>query len=420
MSGIQQMFFFVGSNKSNWIGLLGSTGVQEGRGVVADSSNNVYIVGLDSVGGGIELVMYDSTGVIQWQNLVPLADATGIAIDNSANLYCCGYNSTPADAQLIKYNSSGTIQWQRTLGTTGSVQNGKAVAVDSSGNAYILFSDVSTDSRGDFALAKYNTSGTLQWQRKLSNAYTDSPIGISVDSSSNVYITGASQSSLGGITDVLLAKYNTSGTLQWQNLIGDGVNSSTGRGVTTDSSGNVYVTGTVTGTQAIQVMKMNSSGAVQWQRALSGGNPDGYSVYLDSSANVYVLGYSSSINGFELIKYNSSGAIQWQRQLYCSGVNSTGFSVFISFNGNVLVTGHTSASGNKDFLFASLPADGSKTGTYTVGAYSFTYSASTLTDAAGGLTSSTSTLTASTPAFTSATTTLTASTSTLTSTVTTI
>ena len=75
----------------------------------------------------------------------------------------------------------------------------------------------------------------------------DSGFGVTTDSSGNIYVTGETEGDLDGNTssgyrDIFLVKYNSSGTKQWTKLLGT-LFPDEGRGVTTDSSGNIYVTG---------------------------------------------------------------------------------------------------------------------------------------------------------------------------------
>ena len=103
-----------------------------------------------------------------------------IAIDSSDNIYMCGDTSVTGNSEIFiaKYNSSGTIQWQRTLGgTDGSGNNNTYVysaAIDGSDNLYI-FGDTTVVGEGDRdnIIAKYNSSGTIQWVRTLGSTVTE-------------------------------------------------------------------------------------------------------------------------------------------------------------------------------------------------------------------------------------------------------
>ena len=347
---------------------------------------------------------------------------TDIAVDSSGNVYVTGHTGSQGaggnDILIAKYNTSGVIQWQRTLGGAGT-DAGTGIAVDSSGNVYVTGYTVS-DSSYNVLIAKYNTSGVIQWQRTLGGINNDTGNSIAVDSSGNVYVTGYTGSQGAGGYDILIAKYNTSGVIQWQRTFG-GIDIDVGAGIAVDSSGNVYVTGyTVSaGAYDILIAKYNTSGVIQWQRTLGGAGTDaGTGIAVDSSGNVYVTGYTGSQgaggNDILIAKYNTSGVIQWQRTL--GGASSdAGNSIAVDSSGNVYVTGHTGSQGAGVYkvLIAKLPSDGSLAGTYG----NFIYQASTLTTVPLALTAATSALTDTTLALTDTTLALTAATSTLTETV---
>jgi len=128
------------------------------------------------------------------------------------------------DIFLIKFNSSGTKHWTKQLGTS-SWDEGKDVTTDSSGNIYVTgFTrgrlDGNTNSGGDdIFLVKYNSSGTKQWTKQLGTSSSDRGNGVSTDSSGNIYVTGYTYGGLDGNTnsgsnDIFLVKYNSSGTKQ--------------------------------------------------------------------------------------------------------------------------------------------------------------------------------------------------------------
>ena len=61
-----------------------------------------------------------------------------VVVDSSDNVYVCGESYTSGTGALIvKYDSSGTIQWQRKLGGSSHSANGFGIAIDSSDNLYI-------------------------------------------------------------------------------------------------------------------------------------------------------------------------------------------------------------------------------------------------------------------------------------------
>ena len=80
--------------------------------------------------------------------------------------------------------------------------------------------DGNTNSGGeDIFLIKYNSSGTKQWTKQLGTSSTDIGIGVTTDSSGNIYVTGYTLGDLDGNTssggdDIFLVKYDSSGTKQ--------------------------------------------------------------------------------------------------------------------------------------------------------------------------------------------------------------
>ena len=263
------------------------------------------------------------------------------------------------------------------------------------------------------------------WLATLGGADREEGFSITTDSLGNSYELGITNSTGAGGYDFLLAKYDQDGIVQWQRVIG-GAGGENGYGVAVDSSDNVYAAGYTTSAGAggadFLIAKYNSSGTIQWQRVLGGaGNDSGQSVAIDSADNVYVLGFTLSAGAgsldFLLAKYNSSGTIQWQRVLGTAGSYENGRSVAVDLLDNVYVFGVTGGigEGGDEYLQAKLPNDGSLTGTYALDGVDVVYAASSLTAATSTLTAATSSLTAATSSLTAATSTLTAATSSLTS-----
>jgi hypothetical protein len=415
-----------------WLSTLGGAGADSGESAATDSLGNVYSLGhTNSTGLGqraVLLVKQNSNGVVQWQRTLSGTnyDTTGaVTVDSSNNVYIGAYQGSEGagdqDLLVAKYSSSGVIQWQRILGGA-TYDFGYGIATDSSGNVYVVgVTSNSGTGAQSLLLAKYNSSGAILWQKTLSGTAADAGYGIAIDSSDNVYAVGEAYIEGIGRT-ILLAKYNSSGTIQWQrNLEADGQ----GFEVAIDSSDNVYVAGNTrsegTGSYTAIVAKYNSSGTIQWQRILSGtGNDQFRGIAIDSNDNVYAVGISTSTTGgdfdYIIAKYDASGTIQYQRTLGGAS-NSFGLGAAIDSRDNVYLfgrSGSTAASGD-DFLLAKLPNDGSLTGTYVPNGVNIVYAASSLTSATSTLPPTTSSLTSAPSELTEGTSTLTDASASLTS-----
>ena len=290
-----------------------------------------------------------------------------IGVDSSGNVYVVGSSvvSGTTYAQLAKYNSSGVIQWQRKLGASSSFTVGYGIAVSPDGDVYITGL---TNYGGNRAIiAKYSTSGTIQWQSTLGSvSVLGYGYGIALDlrtGYNNVYITGLTNES--GYNDVLLASFNSSnGNIQWQYRLGQ-LGNHRGYGVAVDLSGNIYVGGYATNpsssTNDMLILKYNSSGGNIWQRRLgtaTSAAQEARGVAFDSSGNVYVGGNDTN-NLMQIAKYNSSGGIQWQRNAQGSGgTASQGFGITADSSGNSYLIGYSNATGNLDYQIIKYNSSG--------------------------------------------------------------
>jgi len=380
-----------------WIGTkqFGTPVSDIGYGITSDSSGNIYVSGFTSGGldgntsaGGTDLfvIKYNSTGVKQWtQQLGTSGDdqGRGITSDTNGNVYVIGVFSGDF---VVKYNSSGVKQWTQQLENV----TGMDIASDSGDNIYAI-GYTSGDLEGntsaggiDLFVVKYNSSGVKQWTRQVGTSGNDYGYGITIDSNSNVYVTGSVNSN-GRRDDLFVVKYNSSGVKQWTQQVTVGTDYSWGLGITSDSDGNVYVTGatfgdldgnTNAGGRDLILIKYNSSGMKQWTQQLGiSGNEEGRDIVSDSDGNIYVTGYTAGSldgntnagsNDIILVKYSSVGVKQWTRQVGTSE-NDIGYGITIDSNSNVYLTGSTigdldgnTNDGETDFFVIKYNSDGVK------------------------------------------------------------
>ena len=293
-----------------WQVNLGSSGADEsGSGVAVDSSGNAYIAGVSS--GVFQIAKYTTAGTLSWQRSLSGESGSGLdaTVDSSGNVYVCGYSNSGATyyLQIAKYDTSGNLAWKQRLTALDGALNG--VAVDSSGNVFVC--GYSSTGTYEIQIAKYSSAGALSWQRTLGAvAVEDFGQGVALDASGDVYILGSSNA--GGNYNLLLAKYNSAGTFQWQRKLGSG-GTELGNSVAVDGStpANVYVCGSTntSGTTDFLIAKFDASGTIAWQRRLGGTLVDtALGIKADSSDNIYVCGVTDNAD-FLFAKLPGDGSL---------------------------------------------------------------------------------------------------------------
>jgi len=328
-----------------------------------------YNAGFTNVGF---LTKLNLDGTLSWsKDTAAAAYINGAKVAASGNIYMTGWTGGTPVGHITKVNSSGVIQWTRALSYSGGNVTLNAIAIDSSENVYV--SGLGRASATAFAVgvvAKYDTSGTLQWQRSLyDTADTTHFKAIAVDSSGNVFVGGKARAS-GSSIGYVLAKYNSSGTIQWKNRGYTGSNQDQITTLTCDSSGNVYAGGDAGSGATSFLAKFDTSGTNSWIRQFNyGGSANNLGltsgIGIDSSGNITIGGQTEANSGTTpyvfITKYNSSGTLQLNRTFGVLNTASTG-----SFGFGVGSDDTFYAITNGRYLW-HLPNDGSKTGTYSSG-----------------------------------------------------
>jgi hypothetical protein len=327
-------------------------------------------------GDDLFVVKYDSAGTPLWARRISgglaegfrasLIDSTGNVIvsgtytSNPVTIYGDGDSvyatlnnsglSTTTEAFIVKYSPSGAPQWVRRIGgtgddtisfTTGIVLSGEDIIVSGTytskpvtffnadgAPSFATLTAFNTDSY----IAKYNSSGTPQWVRRIGGySGNTTPNVVTTDSSGNIvvfitynstsitifneYQTSFATLAHAGVGDVCIAKYNSSGIPQWVRRIG-GSNSESTRYCVIDSSGNIITT-----------MDYRSNPVTIFQN-------DGVTPGL-TFAN------ASGLNDMLILKYASNGDFLWARRLGSPGTTTgeTTYSLNVDSNGNSIVTG---------------------------------------------------------------------------------
>ena len=216
------------------------------------------------------------------------------------------------------------------------------IAVDSLSNVYIsgwTKSNLFSLNKGgyDVFLAKFDSSGVMDWNLQFGTKNDDASKGMVIDSLDNVYMTGFTDGNLFGInagnSDVFLVKFDSSGVMDWNFQFGSAgdeyIDSET---VAIDSLDNIYMTGWTTddffepntGGWDAFLVKFDSNGVMDWNLQLGGiGYEAGRGVAVDSLGAVYITGWTTSdlfepnTGGWDIIlaKFDSSGVMDWNANL---------------------------------------------------------------------------------------------------------
>ena len=294
-----------------YCGYIGGSGWEKGAGIAVDGSGNAYVTGDTS---STEATFPVTVG----------PDLT--------------YNGEPSDAFLAKVKVDGTgLVYCSYIGGSGW-EEGKGIAVDGLGNAYVT----GETSSGDFPVtpgsgltyngdidafvAKVDADGTkLVYSGHIGGWNWDTGKGIAVDGLGNAYVTGWTFSddlpvkigpdlTYNSSQDVFVAKVNTAGTaLAYCGYIGGWANEEA-YGIAVDGSGNAYVTGRTASADDFPVKvgpdlsqngfydafvaKVNANGTAIVYCGYIGGMDDeeGNAIAVDGSGNAFITGYTYSTN----------------------------------------------------------------------------------------------------------------------------
>ena len=318
---------------------------------------------------------------------------------------------------LLRGGGSGLDgnSWVATLGGSGT-ERGYSVAVAPDGSFYVCgYTNFNTAGSSDFLLAKFSSSGTVQWQKKLGSRHFEMGRYVAVAPDGSVYVCGYTAETTNGNPALLLVKFSSSGTVKWQKILG-GKFVETGGSVAFAPDGSVYACGYTTtvgaGSADLLLAKFSSSGTVQWQKTLGGSaNEYGQSVAVASDGSVYVCGETS--DNLLIAKFSSSGTVQWQKKLGGSR-RDAGYSVAVAPDGSIYVCGETKSAGAGEFdlLLAKITDSLIEKDTVTFGSLTFkdasltlqnaslTVTSSNLSVSNGDLTVETPSLTVGTPSLT--------------------
>lgn len=291
---------------------------------------------------------------------------------------------------------------------SGGGDFGQGIAVDASGNAYVVGHSSAGDfptTAGSFAtahngvedvfVAKLNPSGSaLVYSTFIGGADVEHGLGIALDAAGSVYVTGltdsldfpttagALQTSLNGSRDAFVTKLNSTGSALLYSTYLGGDNLETGNSIGLDALNNAYITGVTAsadfpttpgvvdtsfngGNDDAFVSKLNPSGSALIYSTYLGGSAvtdTATAIAVDGSGSAYVTGFTDSFDfpttpgAFQpshssgssedafVLKLNPLGSLIYST--FLGGLNTdNGYGIAVDGLGNAYVTGYTSSPG---------------------------------------------------------------------------
>lgn len=308
----------------------------------------------------------------------------------------------PAQAKAIvsPLYTDSTFAWAKSIGGTNR-DIGRSIAVDINGNVYttggfngtadfnpaaLTAADLTSAGVDDIFVSKLNIDGNYLWAKRMGGTNYDYGNSIVVDSEGAVYTTGYFQgtadfdpdalntvnlTSAGGY-DIFISKLDSDGNFVWVKNMG-GAGDDYGYEIAVDLDGNVYITGSFSGTASfnpgddtaelvsaggddIFVSKFDDSGNFVWAKRMGGTGADvGNSVITDASG-VYSTGYFEVTADFDpggsivdlisagdadifVSKLDLDGNFAWAKSMGGDG-GDNGFSIVVDSNDSIFTTGY--------------------------------------------------------------------------------
>lgn len=348
-------------------------------GIALDALGNVYTVGrfegtvdfdpgtgianLTSAGmQDIFICKLDASGNYVWAKSIGGIEndlCSKVTIDAAGNIYTLGNFSTTVDFDpgtgtanltstglndifISKLDASGNFVWARGMGGTSN-DYGLGIAIDASNNVYTTgtftgsgdfdpntaTSNLTSVGAEDIFISKLDASGNYVWAKSIGGTLIDAPNDIALNASGDIYCTGRFQGTVdfdpstgtanltsAGTHDIFISKLDASGNYLWAKRMG-GTAFDVALGMALDATGNVYTTGSFTGsvdfdpgagtaslTSAgltdIFISKLDASGNYVWAKNMGGTMSDiSYDVSLDASGNIYSAGYFAGTSDFD-------------------------------------------------------------------------------------------------------------------------
>lgn len=393
-----------------------------------DASDRIVVGGTTLTANGLDFVLlrYNAAGMLDFTfgtNGHVTTDfaggddiASSIRILSSGEIVAAGsaFNGTDFDFALAKYGSNGVLvilfgSFGRVMHDFGGTLNsGTALRVQPDGKL-VLAGSSGTGTSMDFAVARYNTDGTIDTAFGSSGVVTtdfsggpDSLMSVAFQSDGKIVVSGQAYNDVTGY-DFAMARYTTSGVLD-PTFNGSGktttdfLQPSDVTSAAIQNDGKTILAGVVGhGNYMLALARLNRDGTVDSTFGVNGvvqtSLTTGWQVYndvaLQADGKIVAVGAAIFDGDYDLIavRYNSDGSLDssFGQPLGYARINiqaaDLSYSVAIQPDGKILIGGLDDYFGDSDGVIARLNPDGTTDTSFGGGSGYFTLNVSSEYDA---------------------------------------
>jgi hypothetical protein len=298
--------------------------------IATDNDNNVYIAGyVRNAYSDIYVAKFSPNGTLIWEYKDTFYNGDGgvsLIVDEDHNVYATTritYNAY-SFIRIYKFQNNGTLAWTaRTFSQagTGWLQAPKGIFLDNNHNVYVTGQysgtmtidplSVTASTNTECFVLKLSDSGSPLWLKSIAKGIGIAKVSANGEAyyagyfSGNINIEGNNLTSAGD-DDILVCKYNTSGSLVWYKQAGSN-KQDRATDLAIGNTGEVYAIGSFSGAASFDgniansvdstdffAVRYNQDGVFAWVRNGGGAGADkGISIELSPANEPVILGLAS-------------------------------------------------------------------------------------------------------------------------------